>query len=289
MIKQTKYLNSDFLETALHVIIPETKTVAYYMRMVEFGIPITPDSSGFAEVGMELEKKELVCKTITIPKTDDKCLVDYIEKLLLDKYFQLAESNEKSVWEHCMKKTILESTKIIKWIKGSDNSILLNNDEASKIRLISKIIRVSNGIAHNSRYGPADFIIAPIKMLNYLYSLSAVYEEVEIYNSPKINDKIFLFGNFSDLGDVYIQTYYDNDTILVGRKSKDFSMSCVSIIVNNTEIDDKQIKWTGLIEEISPDTKYVYDTVKFKLVDNLSFIKKLAYKILTKYFKKEIR
>jgi hypothetical protein len=284
MIKQTKYLNSDFLETAHHVIIPETKTVAYYMRMVEFGIPITPDSSGFAEVGMELEKKELVCKTITIPKTDDKCLVDYIEKLLLDKYFQLAESNEKSVWEHCMKKTILESTKIIKWIKGSDNSILLNNDEGSKRRLISRITHVSNGVAANSRYGPADFIIAPIKMLNHLLSLSTV----KISNSPKINDKIFLLGNFSDLGDVYIQTYYDNDTILVGRKSKDFSMSCVSIIVNNTEIDDKQIKWTGLIEEISPDTKYVYDTVKFKLVDNLSFTKKLAYKILTKYFKKEI-
>jgi hypothetical protein len=281
MIKQTKYLNSDFLETAHHDIIPETKTVAHYMKMVEFGIPITPNSSGFAEVGMEFLKKELVCKTITIPKTDDKCLVDYIEKLLLDKYFQLAESNEKSI----MKNIILKSTKTINWIKGSDKTILLNNDEGSKRRLISRITHVSNGVAANSRYTAADFIIAPIKMLDYLVSLS----KIQISNSPKINDKIFLLGNFSGLGNVYIQSYYNNDTILVGSNSKNFSMARVSILVNNTEIDDKQIKWTGLIEEISPDTKYVYDTFKVKLVDDLPFFKKLAYKILTKYFKKDIR
>jgi hypothetical protein len=281
MIKQTKYLNSDFLATAHHAIIPETKTTAYYMQFVEYGIPIIPNSSGMVEAGMALDKKELVCKTITISKTDDKCLVDYIEKLLLDKYFQLAESNEKSI----MKNIILKSTKIINWIKGSANVLLLDNQESSKRRLITRIKHVSNGVAANSRYGPADFIIAPIKMLDYMYSLSSI----NISNSPKINDKIFLLGNVVGLGNVYIQSYYDNDTILVGCKSKNVSMSCVSILVNNTEIDDKQIKWTGLIEEISPDTKYTYDTFKVKLVDNLPFIKKLTYKILTKYFKKEIR
>ena len=280
MIKQTKYLNSDFIETAHHAIIPETKTIAYYMQYVEYGIPIIPNSSGMKEAGVQLEKKELVCKTITIPKTDDKCLVDYIEKLLLDKYFQLAESNEKSI----MKNLPLKSTKIINWIKGNSNNLLLNNDESSKRRLITRIIHISNGIATNSRYGPADFIIVPIKMLDYLCSLSTINKS----NSPKINDKIFLLGNFVGLGNVYVQSYYDNDTILVGRSSKDVSMACVSILENNTEIDDKQIKWTGLIEEISPDTKYIYDNFKVKLVDNLPFIKKLAYKILTKYFKKEI-
>jgi hypothetical protein len=281
MIKQTKYLNSDFLETAHYAIIPETKTIAYYSVMKNYGIPITPDSSGHEEVVVYLEKKDLECKLHTIPKTDDKCLVDYIEKSLLDKYFQLAESNDKSI----MKNIILNSTKINNWIKGRANVLLLDNQESSKRRLITRIIHISNGVAANGRYGPADFIIIPIKMLDYLCSI----DRVEKTNSPKINDKIFLLGNIPTLGNVYCQSYYDNDTILVCRKSKDFSMACVSILVNNTEVEDKQIKWTGLIEEISPDTKYMYDTFKVKLVDNLPFIKKLVYKILTKYFKKEIR
>lgn len=281
MIKQTKYLNSDFLETAHHAIIPETKTIAHYMQSTEYGIPIIPNSSGFSEIGMQVNTKELVCNTITIPKTDDKCLVDYIEKSLLDKYFQLAESNEKSI----MKNILLNSPKINNWIKGSADVLLLDNSEAAKRRLITRTISISNGIGANSRYGPADFIIIPIKMLDYFCSINALDKS----NSIKINDKIFLLGVFAGLGNVYVQPYYDNQTILVGRKSKDFSMACVSILVNNTEVEDKLIKWTGLIEEISPDTKYVYDTFKVKLVNNLPFIKKLAYKILTKYFKKEIR
>lgn len=281
MIKQTKYLNSDFLETAHHAIIPETKTIAHYMQMIDFGVPITPDSSGFPEIGMVVNTKELVCNTITIPKTDDKCLVDYIEKSLLDKYFQLAKTNEKSI----MKNIILNTTKINNWIKGSADVLLLDNSEDTKRRLITRTIHISNGIIVNSRYGPADFIIIPIKMVDYFCSINSLDKS----NNIKINDKIFLLGIFAGLGNVYVQSYYDNQTILVGRKSKDFSMACVSVLVNNTEVEDKQIKWTGLIEEISPDTKYNFDTFKVKLVDNLPFIKKIVYKILTKYFKKEIR
>jgi hypothetical protein len=186
----------------------------------------------------------------------------------------LASNNDKSI------KSKLPNHKnnfLTNWIKKDYNFLIEDNDEDSR-RLITRIIHTSNNMAVNSRIGPSNFIVISPKLIPILQnSTSFIYS----FNNIKEYESITTIGNLMDLC-VFVNYDSCSDEILIGRHSSQNNFGGVALLENSINIEDKFITWIGAIDFMSPTSKYMFDTIKVKIVEELPWYKQFVYKILKK-------
>ena len=148
-------------------------------------------------------------------------------------------------------------------------------------KLFVKMHLAGNLIAANSRIGGADFIVINYRLAKFLIDCAHYNANLTFDLKSNNNDVIQYIGNLTYL-DVYVNLNEDEDNILIGRNTKDVQNGGVICVENKREVIGDYIKWTGAIEEISENSKYMYDLIKVKFVDDLVWYKKFIYKFAKK-------
>lgn len=261
------YLNNNFLDTAFYTKIPESKTEVSYLYFSEPG----KDN----DLSVKVEKIELTCQKLTLPKTHKNILVDTLIDMLYNKYYELALSNDKS-----FRKTTLsgKTNFITKWLKGNNDLILETSNQSIK-KLTSKIIAYSNNIAFTSRLGAAEFIIINSKLADFIMdSPLFIFEDISKIREAHM---IHSIGSIAGIR-VFVNLESEENSILIGRNSKDTMTGGSVVILEHKKEVFNDIEWTGLISETSPATKNMFDIIRIQLVDDLPWYKKVVY-----YFSKK--
>lgn len=250
-----RYLEAEFLKTALYSKTPEISSSLFYLDIQN------RESINKEDIKVGFIEEKINCEKYFFPK-EENILKENLVNMLFEEYIKLATSEKESILND------IKISKIKKWLFNNKSLIRSEKD------LMAKIAIYSNVIAHNSRFGTANFIVIPPKLEIFFKKLKSFKQETEKDFSP-----IFLIGNINNIK-VFVKPGME-DIILIGKDTKNINGNATMIAENSINFLENMIEWVGKIYS-TENSKFKYEKLDFTLEEDMSYFKKLIYKIIKK-------